>query len=311
MHVPDKVRGTALAGGEQGLAWLARLPRLIDDLEHEWHLSIGRSFSTGTEAFVAEAEMADGQLAVVKVLMPWLDPSQRELATLLAANGRGYARLLRDDPARGVMLLERLGPQLHQLRLPLDTEVAIICATLAAVWAPLADGVSLPSGADKAFALAGFIETSWPALGKPCSERAVDKALRFAGIRRQAFDPERAVMAHGDAHAWNTLLVPDDGPRQFKFVDPDGLFVERAYDLSISMREWSRELLDGDPLELGRQRCARLAALTGVEPVAIWQWGFIERVANGLLLKQGGLDRLADECLAVADTWAVRAPFQA
>src|SRR5262249_8029918 len=158
----------------------------------------------------------DGQLAVVKILMPWLDPSRRELAMLREANGRGYARVLRDDAARSVMLLERLGPQLRELQLPLDAQMAIICATLQAAGVPAAGGMSLMTGADKALAHAMFIETAWPALAKPCSERAVDMALRFAEIRHQAFDPQHAVMAHGDAHAWNTLLVPGDRPQHFK-----------------------------------------------------------------------------------------------
>jgi streptomycin 6-kinase len=99
--------------------------------------------------------------------------------------------------------------------------------------------------------------------------------------------------------------VPGSGPRRFKFVDPDGLFIERAYDLGISLREWGSELLAGDPLVLGRRRCHQLARLTGVEPEPIWQWGFIERVSNGLLLKQKGLDKLASESLTVADAWAM------
>ena len=79
----------------------------------------------------------------------------------------------------------------------------------------------------------------------PCSEKVVEVALRFAKARRDAFDPADSVLAHGDAHAWNTLLDSKTG--ECKFVDPDGLLIERAYDLSISMREWSAELLAGDP----------------------------------------------------------------
>jgi streptomycin 6-kinase len=84
------------------------------------------------------------------------------------------------------------------------------------------------TGADKALGLATFIETTWRALGRPYCARAVDTALQFAGLRRRAFDSPRAVMAHGDAHAWNTLCVPGDGPSRYKFVDPDGLVVEPA-----------------------------------------------------------------------------------
>jgi streptomycin 6-kinase len=62
-------------------------------------------------------------------------------------------------------------------------------------------------------------------------------------------------------------------------------------------------LLTGDPLTLGRLRRARLAALTGADAEAIWQWGFIERVSTGLLCLRVGLDGGAD-MLAVADAWA-------
>jgi len=305
LEIPEKVRRTALARGEDGLTWLAGLGELVDELEREWDLSVGHAFSTGTEAFVAEALSADGRQTVLKIAIPGLDPSHRELRTLLAANGRGYVQVLRHNAGRGAMLLERLGPQLHQLGLPLDAQIEIICATLRDAWRPLPEGLQLMSGGEKASSLAAFIETTWAALGKPCSERAIDKARSFAEVRRQAFDPQNAVLAHGDAHAWNTLLVPAGGPQRFKLVDPDGLFIERAYDLCISMREWPSELLMGDPLELGRRRCRQLARLSGVGPEPIWQWGFIESLSNGLLLKQKGLDKLASEFLTVVSAWAI------
>ena len=119
------------------------------------------------------------------------------------------------------------------------------------------------------------------------------------------------MLAHGDAHAWNTLLVPQSDPPCFKLVDPDGLFVERAYDLAIPMREWGEELLAGDAVALGHARCRRLAALTGVPAEAIWEWGVVERVSSGLLLKRLGYDELAAIFLGVADQWAAGEPFRA
>jgi streptomycin 6-kinase len=304
IQVPDAARRKALALGEAGVAWLAGLDGLVRDLAGEWALWIGRTLPGGSEAVVAEARTADGQEAVLKIAIPGLDPTASELRTLLAAQGRGYARVLRHDWARSAMLLERLGPQLAELGLPVDAQIEAICTTLLEAWAPAPDGVLFQTGAEKAKSLAGFIEATWRDLGKPCSERTIDMALRFAAIRGRAFDPATAVLAHGDAHAWNTLLVAGGGPRRFKFVDPDGLLIERAYDLGIPMREWGAELLAGDPAALGQQRCRLLARLTGVAPEPIWQWGFIERVSTGLLLAKLGLDRPAHDFLAVADAWA-------
>jgi streptomycin 6-kinase len=293
-----------MALGGAGAAWLAGLDDLVRDLAGEWHLSIEQVVPGGTESCVANVRTADGQDAALKIAILGLDPTASELRTLIAAQGRGYARVLRHDAARGAMLLERLGCQLGELGLPLDAQLEAICATLLEAWMPPPEGAAFMTGAEKARNLAEFIATAWRDLGEPCPARVIETACRFADVRRRAFDPATAVLAHGDPHAWNTLTVPGAAPGRFKFVDPDGLFVERAYDLSILMREWGEELLAGDSLVLGRRRCYHLAQLTGVAAETIWQWGLIERTANGLLLLQLGLDQLARESLAIVEAWA-------
>ena len=303
LQIRDRVRRRVMSLGAAGVAWLEGLDDLLRDIATEWHLSIEQILPGGTESLVVNARTAEGQDAVLKVAIPGLDPTGRQLRTLLAARGRGYVRVLRHDTARNAMLLERLGCQLAELCLPLDAQIKAICATLLEAWTPLPEGERFMTGAEKARSHADFIERAWRELGEPCSAQTVEMACRFADIRCRAFDPEVAVLAHGDPHASNTLVVPGE-PKRFKFVDPDGLFVERAYDLSILMREWGAELLTGDPLVLGRRRCDLLARLTGVEPGPIWQWGFIERTSNGLLLLQLGLETLAQESLAIVNAWA-------
>lgn len=157
----------------------------------------------------------------------------------------------------------------------------------------------LETGADKAARLARMITEWWRELGEPCTERAVECALAFADARAAAFDPATAVLAHGDAHAWNALQDPCDADA-FKLVDPDPLLAERAYDVAIPMREWSADLLP-DPVRLGGERCAHLSALTGVDERAIWEWGFVERVSTGLLALRVGMDAAGRDLLAVAD----------
>jgi streptomycin 6-kinase len=206
------------------------------------------------------------------------------------------------DAAGGAVLLERLGPPLATLGLSVDAQIAVICETLVEAWTTPSEGTRAMSGAEKARSLSEFIAVTWRDLGKPCSAHIIDTALRYAEERRQRFNPHSSVLAHGDAHPWNTLLVPRALPRRFKFIDPDGLFIEPAYDLAIPMREWSSELLSGDPLTLGIQRCRQLAALTGVEPAPIWQWGFIERISTGLLCLKLGLQG-GHEMLTVAQRW--------
>ena len=61
------------------------------------------------------------------------------------------------------------------------------------------------------------------------------------------------------------------------------------------------ELLDGDPQE----RARALAARTGLDATAIWEWGAVERVSTGLLGTAIDLQPAAREMLEVADRIAV------
>jgi streptomycin 6-kinase len=291
IEIPRPVRLKALAAGKVGEIWLAGLGRILIELAQSWKLTLGQPLLGGTEALVVEATTADGRQAVLKILPP--APARMpagELETLLAADGRGYAEVYAYNEAQAAVLLERLGAPLATLDLPINTQIAILCETLSQAWVAPPKGAQFTTGEEKARSLSQFIEATWQALAKPCPEHVIDAALRYAEARARSFDPHSAVLAHGDAHAWNTLLVPNSRPRRFKFIDPDGLFIERAYDLAIPMREWSEELLAGDTLRLAVERCQRLAMQTGVDEEPIWQWGFIERVSTALLCLNVGLE---------------------
>ena len=157
----------------------------------------------------------------------------------------------------------------------------------------------LPTGAAKGRWLVEFITATWEDSDRPCSRRAVDHALGCASRRIDAHDDERAVLVHGDVHQWNTLPSGDG----FKLVDPDGLLAETEYDMGILMREDPVELLRGDPHE----RVRRLAARTGLDATAIWEWGVVERVSTGLLCTTIDLQPVG-QMLAVADRLAAKAP---
>jgi streptomycin 6-kinase len=305
-ELPPKVVRNVAAMGESGAAWLTRLPALVAELQGRWGVTIGRTMPNATEAYVAETTSSQGETTVLKIPTPGGDRARRELGVLLAADGRGYVRLLQHDPASGAMLLERLGPQLFQLGYPIERQIEIICATLQDARRPPPPDLPLMTGAQKADSLADAVRSISPRFAGACSAQTVEAALRFAAQRRAAFDPATAVLGHGDAHCWNTLQDPAAGG--FKFVDPEGLFIEPAHDLSISLREWSDDVLAGDPVERGRARCALLSRLTGVDPTPIWQWGLLENLVNGLLYLDVGAPDDAAPFLAVAEAWAASEP---
>jgi len=278
-------KALALGAGE----WLESLPALLADLAAEWSLRLGRVFEDATEALVMEA-LPD---AVLKIAIPGHEVAvHHEITVLRLAAGDGCAALLRADEARGALLVERLGPSLHALGLPVEQRHAILCDTAARVWRPAPDS-GLPSGAEKAARLAEYIPRAWEETGRPCSERAIEHALVCAERRRAAHDDERAVLVHGDVHEWNALQGPDG----FKLVDPDGLLAEPEYDLGVIMRE---DPLDGDL----PARADWLAWRTGLDRDAIWEWGVVERVSTGLLATRIELQPVGAQMLAVADRLA-------
>ena len=294
VELPTVVRNKALVA--HATDWLRELPALVASLEREWKIVVGRAFSDATEALVAEATLADGTDAVLKLIVPRDgDAARNEITVLRLADGDGCVRLLRDDIDRGALLLERLGPSLRDLDVPIDERHEILCATAMALWRP-APGCGLPTGAAKGRWLVEHITTTWEELDRPCSERAIDHAVACAERRIAAHDDERAVLVHGDVHQWNVLQSADG----YKLVDPDGLLAEAEYDLGIIMREDPVELLDGEP----HARARKLAACTGCDADAIWEWGVVERVSTGLLCTRIELQPVGREMLTAADLLA-------
>ena len=291
-EIPDVVRAKALMVGAR--AWIDELPLLVRAIEADWGIAVGRAYRDSTEALVAEAVCDDGSKAVLKLIVPRdADAVAHETTVLRLAAGEGCAQLLQADPARGALLLERLGRSLYNLQLPIQRRHQILVSVASRIWRP-APGAGLPTGAVKAQWLAQFVTGIWEELDHPCSERAVDYALACAARREQAHRDETAVVVHGDVHQWNALEAGDG----FKLVDPDGLLAEPEYDLGIIMRE--------DPLEGDlRERARWLADRTGLDETAIWEWGVVERVSTGLLGTRVGLQPIARQMLAAAERLSV------
>src|ERR1700688_4121879 len=97
LDIPDRVRSRAAASGATGAAWLAGLPGMVLELARRWNFSVGRTFTRGTEAFVADVTFASGCQAVVKRAPPWCGAVSSQLSVLKAAHGRGYSELFQYD----------------------------------------------------------------------------------------------------------------------------------------------------------------------------------------------------------------------
>jgi streptomycin 6-kinase len=208
--VPERVRLRAEQSSPETRQWLKDLPGLLSELEHEWELSIGQPLSGGSSAYVAPVTTESGH-AIIKIAMPSqhsLYSFQQERDTLLRADGHGYVRVFKFDDERRALLLEPLGPSMHERKVEPKQAILLLCKTLQQAWL-------VPPGADqtintleyKAQTPAQLISELWDKLEQPCSESMVSVALEFARRRLEAFDPHRCVLVHGDPHPANALLV--------------------------------------------------------------------------------------------------------
>ena len=179
IDVPAIVRNKAVAVG--AARWLDDLHLLVEGLERDWNMRIGRVFPDASEALVAEVTLADESVAVLKLIVPrYLHTVRHEIMVLRLADGEGCARLLRSDESRGALLLERLGPSLHDLGLPLAKRLEILTSVAARIWRPAPDA-GLPTGADKGRWLIEFITTTWEESRSPLLGSSVRPCARLRG----------------------------------------------------------------------------------------------------------------------------------
>lgn len=300
VELSEAVRKRALAGGHTD--WIDQLPDLVRGLERDWDIRVGRAYDEGTEAFVADAALSDGTQAVVKILVPRRGGAldDHEATVLRLADGEGCPILYQHDPARGALLMERLGPSMFALALPYEQRLPALCDAAATIWRPIPDS-GLPTTSAKAAWLIEFVTTKWEELDRPCPERTIEHAVACGHERLAASEPERPdflpLLLHGDVHQWNALQAGTG----FKLADPDGLVGEPEYDLGVILREDPTEPLAADPLATARWMAERY----GLDATAIWEWSVLERVSTGLVTTEIDLQPVGRQLLAVADRLAI------
>ena len=99
-----------VARGPEWSDWLDRLPGLVRDLLDEWQLTVDGDPTHGACALVLPVRTAGKRPAVLKVSWPHQEARYEHLA-LQHWHGNGAVQLVRADPRRFALVLERLHPE--------------------------------------------------------------------------------------------------------------------------------------------------------------------------------------------------------
>jgi streptomycin 6-kinase len=269
MRLPDGVLGMA-GRGPDWADWVDRLPTLLSALLEEWELAPDGWSMHGYCSIVVPVQTGDGQSAVLKVSVDVDRESEHEHLALRHWGGRGAVRLLRADPQRRAMLLERLHHE--DLTGVPDLEA---CEVVAALY-PRLHLPALP----QLRTVTSYVE-GWAAAlatvprGAPIPRRMVEQALALA--RDLVADPaSTGVIVHGDLHYLN-VLAADREP--WLVIDPKPMSGDPHFELAPML--WNRMEELGDAVRAGvRRRFHTLVDAAGLDEARARDWVIVRMVLN-------------------------------
>ncbi len=257
--------------GQDWAAWLDRLPRLFSDIVAEWELTRdGDDLWHGFCSLVAPVHTAQGEAAVLKVSFDGDSESEHEALALQHWHGDGVVRLLRADPHRRALLLERL--HRRDLTEMWDLEACEIVAGLY----PRLHRPALP----QLTAVTSYVERWLDDLAGqprdiPIPRRMVEQTLSLG--RDLVADPASVgVIIHGDLH-YENVLAADREP--WIVIDPKPMSGDAHYEPAPML--WNRWEEMADDLRAGvRRRFHTLVDAAGLHEARARDWVVVRMILN-------------------------------
>ncbi|HET9921081.1 MAG TPA: aminoglycoside phosphotransferase family protein, partial [Ktedonobacteraceae bacterium] len=251
--------------GEEGRAWIERLPAILAACEERWNVTIGAPVGNLSFNYVAPAILADGTEVMLKTGLTDEFPSQPE--ALRHFGGHGMVRLLAYDQQNAAMLMERLKPG-TSLRAVEDDEVAISAAAdvIRKLWRPLPPKhYPFPTVADWGEGFAQVRQLYDGGTG-PFPPTTFDRAEKlYAELTASMANP---VLLHGDLHQDNILSA---GREPWLAVDPKGVIGEPVYETGSILRNFWPDILSvPNPKSLMARRIDQFAAELGFDRERIY-----------------------------------------
>lgn len=274
------------ARGPAWVTWLEALPTLARELLAQWELTLDGESLHGNASLVLPVRTSDGVLAMLKIGWPHWEAEHEALA-LQHWHGRGAVRLLRADPHRWALLLERLAPQdLTQLW---DVQA---CELVGGLYGRL--HVPAPPQLRTLSAQARRWAEELRAL--PASAPVPRRMVEHAGSLARDFAADAATdgrMLHTDLHYENVLTRGDDqGDSPWVVIDPKPLSGDPHYEVAPML--WNRYDEYAGRLRQGvRDRFFAVIDAAGLDEDRARDWVIVRMLVNikGELVDNADPDR--------------------
>jgi streptomycin 6-kinase len=276
--IPDDfIRKASAFHGEEGLAWIERLPAILINCEKRWSLRFAPPFAYQSYAYhyIAPALQSDGTAVVVKVHAP-TDEFIQEAEALRLFDGHGMVRLLDYDMHDRALLLERLEPGTRLSELEDDEKATSHAATvMRQLWRPVSPGHPFPSVIDWG---RGFLRLRQRYKGGngPFPAALLEEAESlFAELSASMTE---LVLLHGDLHHEN-ILAAERAP--WLAIDPKGVIGEPAYETGALIRNRLPNLLDvPQAIRVLTRRVDQLSEELNLDRTRVRDWSMAQAVLS-------------------------------
>ncbi|MEU6510654.1 aminoglycoside phosphotransferase family protein [Streptomyces sp. NPDC046942] len=277
-----------------GDGWLAELPAAAERAVAGLELTVERvQVPGGRSSLVLLVRRADGTPAVLKLAPPRARP-ESERAALAHWGGLGAVQLLEAGGEEGVLLLERLHPDVSVRSLPEAKALLEAAGTLRRLWVePPAEHV-FETVAERTGRQAAAMRAG--AEADPEAAPLVDAALA-AREELLAAPPEHRLL-HGTFRQSKVL----SGERMpWLAVGPDPVVGECAFDLARLVRDRVEDLIaTPSGASAVRRRIKRLSESLEVDQDRLRGWTLFRAVESGVRARRVGREKDAELLLEFA-----------
>ena len=273
VDVPAALRARA-EGRPSWDGWLARAPRLADELISEWHLRVDGPTLSGNCAMVVPVRTDADRAGVLKLSWPHWEAETEHLA-LRAWHGDGAVELWRADPRRFALLLERARPDrdLHAL------DVLAACEVVASLYERL-HRPPLPQPRRLSELCREWVDRLPPLFeANLISRRFVSQGERL--MRDFADDPHTdSALIHSDLHFFNVLASERE---PWLVIDPKPLSGDPAYEVApLLWNRWEEAMVAVSPRQALLDRLFTVVDVADLDEDRVRDWIVVREVCNVL-----------------------------
>ncbi|MEU0115804.1 aminoglycoside phosphotransferase family protein [Streptomyces bobili] len=272
--------------------WLEKLPETVREAVALRELTVERvQVPGGRSSLVVLVRCADGNPAVLKLAPPRFRP-EAERAALTQWDGLGAVQLLEGPVGEGLLLLERLHPDVSVRSLPEAKALLEAAGTLRRLWVEPPAGRVFETVAERTGRQAEAMRARADAEVAPL----VDAALA-AREELLAAPPEHRLL-HGTFRQ-SKVLAGERMP--WLAVGPDPVVGECAFDLARLVRDRVEDLIASPSgAATTRRRVKRLAESLDVDQERLRGWTLFRAVESGVRALRVGRPRDAELLLEFA-----------